>query len=230
MTPELMLAICSFVPVCGGFVALFLKAFYDGKFNRALLFKGIASLCFIALGVVSLITSQMSATGVLVFVGLCLGLVGDEVIALCQNLPKYDMQFFLGGGSFFIVGHILYIIALFLHGELNIACLVVSFVVIAALSLIYEKYRKFYKGSMKYSLMLYMGVVIFMAATAIGVFFKQLTVGAGLFAIGGIFFAVSDNILFAYKLGENPKFKQNILLHAAYYLAQLAIACSIALI
>ena len=82
---------------------------------------------------------------------------------------------------------------------------------------------------MKYSLMLYICVVIFMAATAIGVFFKQLTVGAGLFALGGILFAVSDNILFAYKLSENPKFKQNIALHVAYYLAQIAIAFSILL-
>ena len=82
---------------------------------------------------------------------------------------------------------------------------------------------------MKYSLMLYICVVIFMAATAIGVFFKQLTVGAGLFALGGILFAASDNILFAYKLSENPKFKQNIALHVAYYLAQIAIAFSILL-
>ena len=82
---------------------------------------------------------------------------------------------------------------------------------------------------MKYSLMLYICVVIFMAATAIGVFFKQLTVGAGLFALGGILFAVSDNILFAYKLSEKTKFKQNIALHVAYYLAQIAIAFSILL-
>ena len=230
MTPELMLAICFSVPACGLFVALFLKAFYDGKFNHALLFKGIASLCFIILGIVGLLTSEPSTTSTLIFIGLCFGIVGDEVIALCQNLPKYDMQFFIGGGSFFIVGHILYIIALFSNGELSAVALIVSFVVLVTLSMIYERYRKFYKGSMKYSLMLYICVVIFMAATAIGVFFGQGTVGAMLFAIGGILFAVSDNILFAYKLGENPKFKQNIALHVAYYIAQLAIACSIALL
>ena len=229
MTPELMLATCSFIPVCSVFVALFLKAFYEGKFNYALLYKGIASFCFIALGIVSLVASQMSATSVLVFVGLCFGLVGDEVIALCQILPKYDLQFFLGGGSFFIVGHFIYIVALFLHGELSVVALIVSFVIIVALSLLYESYRKFYNGTMKYSLMLYMGVVIFMAATAIGVCFGQGTVGAVFFAIGGILFVVSDNTLFAYKLGENPKFNQNIALHVAYYFAQIAIACSIAL-
>ena len=229
MTPELMLAGFLLVPICGVFVALFLMAFHRGKFNHALFFKGVASLCFVILGIVGLLTSEPSITSTLIFIGLCFGIVGDEVIALCQNLPKYDMQFFLGGGSFFVVGHILYIIALFSSGELSVVALIVSFVVLATLSMIYERYRKFYKGSMKYSLMLYICVVIFMAATAIGVFFKQLTVGAGLFALGGILFAVSDNILFAYKLSENPKFKQNIALHVAYYLAQIAIAFSILL-
>lgn len=229
MTPELMLAGFLLVPICGVFVTLFLMAFYRGKFNHALIFKGVASLCFVILGIVGLLTSEPSITSTLIFIGLCFGIVGDEVIALCQNLPKYDMQFFIGGGSFFVVGHILYIIALFSNGELSAVALIVSFVVLATLSMIYERYRKFYKGSMKYSLMLYICVVIFMAATAIGVFFKQLTVGAGFFALGGILFAVSDNILFAYKLSENPKFKQNIALHVAYYLAQIAIAFSILL-
>ena len=229
MTPELMLAGFLLVPICGVFFTLFLMAFYRGKFNHALLFQGVASLCFIILGIVGLLTSEPSITSTLIFIGLCFGIVGDEVIALCQNFPKYDMQFFLGGGSFFVVGHILYIIALFSSGELSAVALIVSFVVLATFSMIYERYRKFYKGSMKYSLMLYICVVIFMAATAIGVFFKQLTVGAGLFALGGILFAVSDNILFAYKLSENPKFKQNIALHVAYYLAQIAIAFSILL-
>ena len=230
MTPELMFVGLLLVLLCGGFVALFLKCFYDEKFNRALLFKGIASLCFVSIGAITLFTADMSTTKLLIFIGLCLGLIGDEVIALCQNLPKYDMQFFLGGGSFFIVGHFLYIIALFMHGELSPVALVVSFVIIEALSLLYEKNKKFYNNSMKYSLMLYMGVVIFMAATALGVFVKQGTVGAALFAIGGILFAVSDNILFAYKLGKNPKFKQNIALHVTYYIAQLAIAWSVALL
>ena len=48
--------------------------------------------------------------------------------------------------------------------------------------------------------------------------------------LGGLLFTVSDNILFAYKLGEKPRFLQNIALHVAYYLAQFAIAFSIALL
>ena len=97
-----------------------------------------------------------------------------------------------------------------------------------ALSLVYEKYRKFLLGDMKIPLSLYLGIVIFMAAAAIGVFFNRFTLGAGFFALGGILFAVSDNILFAYKLGEKPRFLQNVALHAAYYIAQILIAFSIA--
>ena len=76
----------------------------------------------------------------------------------------------------------------------------------------------------------YLAAVAFMAATAIGAFFGRFTLGAGLFAAGGLLFTASDNILFAYKYGENPRFIQNILLHVFYYAAQILIAWSIAFI
>ena len=83
---------------------------------------------------------------------------------------------------------------------------------------------------MRLPLILYLGIVITVSAVAIGVLVKRGSVGAGLFVLGGLLFTVSDNILFAYKLGEKPRFLQNIALHVTYYLAQFAIAFSIALL
>ena len=98
------------------------------------------------------------------------------------------------------------------------------------LGLVYNKYKKFLSGDMKVLLILYLGIVTFMGAVAFGVFVKRGSLGAGLFALGGALFTASDNILFAFKLGVKPRFIQNILLHAAYYLAQIVIAWSIAYI
>ena len=96
------------------------------------------------------------------------------------------------------------------------------------LLLIYERKRRFLHGEMKLPLALYLGIVTFVGALAVGLLNARITLGAGMFAVGGLLFTTSDNILFAYKLGEKPRFLQNIALHITYYLAQLLIAWSIA--
>ena len=228
MSLELTVICLVLAAISAGFVALFLKAFYEKTFTKALALKGVASICFVAIGAIACFSKEISTVSILIFVGLCFGLIGDEVIALCQVYPKHDTLAFIGGGSFFVVGHILYIISLFLLGKLSVGAIIISFAIMAILSLIYEKHRSFLSGDMKIPLSLYLGIVIFMGAVAIGVFFKRFTLGAGLFGLGGILFAISDNILFAYKLGEKPRFIQNIALHVAYYLAQILIAFGIA--
>lgn len=228
MTFEMKILCAVLSVLCAGFALLFLLAFYKKTFTKALLLKGIASLCFLAVGGMTCFTGEHSPATLLIFIGLCFGVIGDEVIALCQVFPAHDTLAFIGGGSFFVVGHILYVIALFLSGKISWLALTLSFVVMTVLSLQYEKRQKYLASDMKIPLALYLGIVIFMASSAIGVLGGQLTLGAVLFAFGGILFVASDNILFAYKLGKHPKFSQNIALHATYYLAQLAIAWSLA--
>jgi uncharacterized membrane protein YhhN len=214
--------------ICAGFIALFLKAFYDKPFVKSLVFKGIASACFVILGAITCFTGEISITKLLIFIGLCFGLVGDEVIHLCQGFPERDSLAFIGGGLFFLVGHLLYIPALLLLGGVNWISVLIAFAVLVSLRLVYAGRRRFLSGEMKIPLALYLGIVSFMACVAIGAFTERLTVGTGLFAVGGVLFALSDNILFAYKMGEKPRFVQNVLLHAAYYIAQILIAWSLA--
>lgn len=216
--------------LCAGFVTLFLRAFYQKSYINALIFKGISSLCFVAFGAINCLTNELSPTTILIFVGLCFGIIGDEIIALCYVMPEHDTPAFICGGSCFIMGHIVYVLALLLLGKMNWIMLVVCFALGASLSMLYEKRKKFLSNDMKRPLAMYLGIVIFMMSAAAGLLFKSATLGAGLFTLGGILFTVSDNILFAYKIGEKPDFKQNIVLHIAYYLAQFAIAWSISLL
>ena len=211
-----------------GIVSLFMLAFYKNTQIKALVLKGVASLCFVILGAITCFSGELSPTKLMIFIALIFGLVGDEVIHLCQIFPSHDSLAFIGGGLFFLVGHLLYIPALLMLGGANWIAIIVSFVIMVAISLLYEKQRRFLKGEMKIPLALYLGIVTFMGAVAVGSFFGRLTLGTGLFAVGGVLFTLSDNILFAYKLGEKPKFLQNTLLHVAYYSAQLLIAWSIA--
>ncbi len=217
MSPELVILGLIFAGACGVFVTLFLRAFYHRKFTKALIFKGIASLCFVTFGLVNFLTSDFSPSTLLIFIGLCFGIVGDEVIALCQNFPKYDSHAFLGGGSSFLVGHLFYIAALLSLRRVNLLSMIIAFAIIASLCLLYNQKRHFLVGNMKISLSLYLSVLVFLASLAIGVFVERKTVGVGLFALGGVLFATSDNLLFAYKFGKEPRFLQNIALHATYY-------------
>ena len=229
MSSEFILLGIILVLICAGFVSLFLRAFYYKRFTEALVFKGAASLCFVILGLVNLLTNTTTLPNILIFIGLCFGIVGDEVIALCQNFPKYDSLAFIGGGSFFLVGHVFYILALFNLRAPNVLSMIISFVIIAALCLLYNHKRQFLAGNMKISLSLYLSALVLVASLAIGVFVERVTLGSALFAIGGVLFTISDNLLFAYKFGKEPRFLQNIALHATYYLAQILFAFSIAL-
>ena len=217
----ILMAVCTF------FVTLFLKAFYHKKFKSALIYKGLASLCFIVVGAINFFTTEFSFVTLIIFVGLCWGIIGDEIIAVCQIHSKHDTLFFLSGGACFIVGHVLYILAMFLLGEPNVIALVISFLAIIVLCVLYERRRKFLVGKMKNSLMLYISIVIFFSAIGIATFIRRGTMGSALFALGGALFTISDNILFAFKFGARPRYYQNVALHIAYYLAQFMIAWSI---
>ena len=214
--------------ICALFVTQFLRAFYHKKFKLALLFKGLASLCFIALGAIIFFTNEFSWVGLTIFIGLCFGIVGDEIIALCQIYPNRDIPHFLGGGAFFIVGHLLYMLAMIMLGDVNIIAVAVSFVLIVILCVIYEKRKNFLVGSLKNSLKLYISIVILFASLGVATFIQRGTIGSALFALGGALFTISDNILFAFKFGNRPRYRQNVALHIAYYVAQFVIAWSIA--
>lgn len=216
--------------LCSWFVTLFLKSFYYKRFKNAILFKGLSSLCFVALGALNLLLGEFSWIKLMILVGLCFGIVGDEILALCQIYPRSDIKHFLGGGVFFVVGHVLYIASMIFMGGPNWIAVPIAFVAIIAISFYYGHKKKSFVGDIRNSLRLYIAIVIFFASVGISMFLKYGTFATLCLAIGGILFTVSDNILFAFKFSNRPRYKQNVALHIAYYLAQFMIAWSIALI
>lgn len=230
MKTEVIILALFLSALCTGLVTLFLKAFYYGRFTRALVFKGLSSLCFVALGIVCFCTCELSLPRLLILIGLCLGIIGDEVIALCQIYPKHDMTHFIGGGVFFIIGHLFYMSAMLLTGRISLVALIISYAIFISASFLYESKNRFYIGDFRTSLRIYMCVVVLFSAFGVAFFVGSPSVGRLLIALGGVLFAISANLLFAYKLHDNTRFGRNIALHVAYYLAQILIACSIALI
>ena len=230
MKPEILVVALSLLALCAGMVTLFLRAFYKVKFTKALIFKGLSSLCFIALGVICFVTGDYSLPKILILIGLCFGIIGDEILALCPIYPAHDSVHLIGGGVFFIVGHLFYMTAMIISGSISWIALVIAYAIILTLSLLYESKNRFYIGDTRVSLRIYICIVALFAALGVAFFVGRPDIGRLLVALGGLLFVVSDNILFAYKFHDNTRFDRNIALHIAYYLAQLLIACSIALI
>lgn len=230
MTIELIITGFALMLVCAVFAALFMRAFYLGKYLEALIFKGCASLCFVVFGGLNCFLGETSPSAIIIFIGLCLGIVGDEVIALCQIYPEQNDKFFICGGASFLFGHILYAVALLMLGKANPIIIVLSMLIVSCIGGVYARYRSFLTGSLRNLLILYLGIVIFMTSVASSLLVGGPTLGAALFLLGGLLFTVSDNILFAYRYGEKPRFAQNIALHVSYYVAQFSIAWSISLL
>ena len=205
----------------------FLGAYSEENFIKAFWLKGAAAVFFVAVGAVLLWVKGMTVYTGLTLGGLFLGLLGDQLLAMRLIHRCYHDLFFTVGAASFAVGHFLYMAAL--HNTGTVKIFVVLPVLFAAMliSYVYGKKNGTDFGEKTITAVAYICVVLLMASVAICVAVRTVSVAGFLFALGGILFSVSDNILCAYCYGKKPVWKMNRDLHIAYYGAQLAIAWSI---
>ena len=212
---------------CAASGYFFLRAGWREDYRRALLLKGLAGLCFLGLGVGNFFLCPSKSFGALVLGGLCLGLAGDELLALRFIHKERHDGFFSLGAAAFALGHLLYIAALFLPDR---ELLPLSLPILAAglgASWLYQRAKKTDAGRLRFPSMLSIALVVFMASVACAAAVRGFSVGLLLFAAGGICFAVSDNLLCAYCFGTARSRAVDRAVHISYYAAQLLIAWSL---
>ena len=212
---------------CAAFGYWFMKAYKAQKHSQALLLKGAAALCFTGLAVVLSKHSGNPDYARLVLTGLLLGLWGDELLHLRFLLPRFHDLFFGAGAASFAVGHFFYMKALYDLGGIRIVILLPVFLAGLLIACSHGKKHGSNAGPLQFAGVGYMALVVFMGALSISAFLARPSLATGLFALGGICFGVSDNILYAYCFGKYPKWSMNIWVHVTYYAAQLMIAWSI---
>jgi len=199
-----------------------------GKIDRrAFWLKGSAALSFVSLGILLAPFSPNPSYARLVVIGLALGLCGDQLLALRFLVPKlHDLMFAAGAGAFG-VGHFFYMKALYDLGSIRLGVLIPVFLIGVAIANLYGKKHGSNAGPLQFAGLGYMVLVIFMGAVSVSAFLGAPGIGLALFALGGICFGVSDNILFAFCYGKMPQWRMNVWVHITYYAAQLLIAWSI---
>lgn len=211
---------------CAWFGRLFLRAGAGKEYRRAFWLKGLAGLCFVAVGLLTALQSGGGRRAALVLGGLLFGLLGDELLALRFVWPEKHDQMFLLGALAFSVGHVLYLLAL-LHGGAVPGAAWPVFAFLLAASFLYARHARVSFGRFLAPGLAYLALVDFLAAVSCGAAAASFGVGALLFAAGGLCFAVSDNLLCGRSFGAAKSPAVNRALHIAYYAAQLLIAWSL---
>ena len=91
---------------------IFIYVEQQKKYIPAVVLKGTASLFFVLLGIFGLSLSPLPAFAKVVVAGLIFGLIGDVCLNLRFVLEKSGKKIFLLGILAFLIGHILYLVAL----------------------------------------------------------------------------------------------------------------------
>lgn len=217
---------------------VFITAEYKKKMVAAVVLKGLASLMFVMVGLVGYVTvKELNAGAVGIYaaektfacrivVALILGLVGDVMLNLRHLSAKYGQKIFLGGILFFLIGHIIYLVAL-IPSAVNVWLCVLIGAVLAGGLLAYIFKTMDVKLAFKIFGIVYLGAVIIMTVVAIGRAIAAPSQHALVYAIGAVLFTASDIVLIFNTFGGSTKFAFRITNLSLYYAGQLLIAASL---
>lgn len=224
-----MVAIIGIIAVVGmALQGTFIYCEYKDKQISADVFKGLASLCFVMIGLLAYLPQAGSySLGLKILLGLVFGLIGDVVMNL-RFILKGDagQKAFLGGILAFLIGHILYLLALIPYTTHLIWCIVIGCVISAGL-LTYIFTTMEVKIAFKIFGIFYLTAVIVMTVIAIDLAIVNPNCHNLMYAIGAVLFTASDIILIFNTFGGESKFFRRITNLSLYYIGQLLIAGSL---
>ena len=206
--------------------ALFIKVEHEEKYVAADILKGLASLMFVLIGYKAYTTTGNPFNGKLL-VGLVFGMIGDILLNLRYLIPKMNQKIFLAGIVAFLIGHIMYLLALIPQAQhVWIWYCVIAGALVAAALLAYIFKTMEVKKAFKIFGVFYLGAVFIMTAIAIGIAVFTPSRRAIIYAIGAVLFTLSDVVLIFNTFSGVTKFSLRITNLTLYYVGQLLIALS----
>ena len=98
---------------CLFFGVKYIKVTEENDNVKAVLFKGLTTVCCIVIAAIAVFHTTDKYFAVLIMFGLFFGFLGDELLALRFVFTEKYSLFFLTGALSFLVGHVFYLIALY---------------------------------------------------------------------------------------------------------------------
>ncbi len=215
--------------ILAGFVlqALFIKSEHEEKYLLADILKGAASLMFVLIGYNAFQTVNNPFNRQF-FYGLLFGMIGDILLNLRYVFPKHGQKIFLAGILAFLIGHVLYLVALIpqaRHVWIWYCIIIGALAAGGLLAYIFKTMEV--KKAFKIFGIFYLGAVFIMTAIALGIAVFTPTRRAIIYAIGALLFTASDVILIFNTFSGVTKFSLRITNLTLYYIGQILIACSL---
>ena len=212
--------------LCAVLARIFLLAESKEEYVKAVILKGLASLCFVIIGFICNPGNNVSN---LIVTGLVIGCIADVMLNLRMVFKEKGQLIFLVGILVFLTGHIMYLAAVLPLCSYKLVCIIAG-LVLTALLMVWIFQRITAKPAFKIFGVVYIGAIMLLNCVAIGNVVAAQSPFNIVFAIGAVLFLVSDIVLILNTFGS--EFKQslrntNILL---YYAGQLLIALSLSLL
>ena len=152
-------------------------------------------------------------------------MIGDILLNMRYLFPKFDQKIFLTGIVAFLIGHIMYLVALIPQAK-HLAVFVAIGALVAAGLLAYIFKTMEVKKAFKIFGVFYLGAVFIMCSIAIGIALFVPNRRSIMYAIGAVLFTASDVVLIFNTFSGVTKFSLRICNLSLYYLGQVLIACS----
>lgn len=218
--------IYALIVLCGVLAGIFLKKESNGQYVPAVILKGLASLCFVTIGV---ICSPETHTAKLIVAGLIIGCIADVLLNLRMVFEEKGQPIFLVGILVFLTGHIMYLAAVLPLNHNKLICIVIG-IILTALLMVWIFKRVTAKPAFKIFGVVYIGAIMLLNCVAIGNFIAEQSAFNGVFAAGAVLFLISDIVLILNTFGD--EFKQNLRNTniGLYYAGQILIALSLQLL
>ena len=208
--------------LCLCLAALFMWTEKKEHYMGAVILKGLASLCFVLVGVMAGNGGQLAK---LIVTGLLLGCIADILLNLRWVFPKKGQLLFLVGILVFLGGHVVYLAAVLPMADNWAVCVVVGVVLTALLmKWIFSKITA--KKAFKIFGVFYLGAIMLLNCVAVSNLMTAPSAFTGLFAAGALLFLISDIVLILNTFGPKSKFSLRVTNLSLYYIGQLLIAWS----
>lgn len=211
------------IPLCAVLAFVFLKRENQKQFVTAVILKGLASLCFVLLG---LLNSSGTKIAERIVWGLLIGCVADVLLNLRMVFPKKGQAIFLIGILVFLSGHILYLTAVFPMCQEKMVC-VIAAVILTALLMAWIFRQITAKPAFKIFGVVYIGAIMMLNCVAADNLMAMPSAFSAIFFAGSILFLVSDIVLILNTFGS--EFRQSLRNTniGLYYAGQLLLAMSL---
>ncbi|MBR2123071.1 MAG: hypothetical protein IJ930_09160 [Lachnospiraceae bacterium] len=211
------------IPLCLCFLAACLYNEKQKKHVRATVFKGLASLSFVTLG---LLCSPGGKTASLVTAGLILGMIADILLNLRFVFKEKAQSVFLAGILVFLSGHILYLAAVFPLIRHRLTAVIAGAAVTAVLiGWLFGRITA--KKSFRIFGIIYIGAIMILNVTALFNIIEHPAAFSMIFAAGTFLFLISDVVLILNTFGPQTRFGLRVTNTVLYYVGQLLIALSL---